>query len=128
MDEVRELAHTSPDATRRFTIGDSQSFAKSTTFGVAPHKSPERKSLAGSDDDAVHMRCSQSQVYGFVFLQLHVDVAQPTSDKRAVLIDENWQRFVLLLAGKMLTAEQVFHFALQDVLLHSNAIGEGREF
>jgi hypothetical protein len=45
-----------------------------------------------------------------------------------VLIDENRQRFVLLLAGKMLTAEQVFQLALQDVLLHSNAIGEGREF
>ena len=41
MDEVRELAHASTDAARRLAVGDSQPFSKSTTFGVASHKSPE---------------------------------------------------------------------------------------
>ena len=42
----------------------------------------------------------KGKVCGLVLLQQHIDIAQPTPDKRVVPIDENWQGILALFPGK----------------------------
>ena len=74
MNQVRQLAHAAADALRRLSLGDGKPLLVTFPFGGTPDEFPYGERLARADEQTVNVFHGQSQIGGFVFLQLHVDI------------------------------------------------------
>ena len=128
MDEVRQLAQTASDALRGLALGDGQTLFVALPSGGAPHLFPHGEGLAGTDEQTVDVLHGQSQIGGFVLLQLHVDITQAATDERVVTIDYHGQRRLGAHMGKMCLVKRVLQVTLQNFLLCRQAIGKRTYF
>ena len=124
--EVRQLAHTAPDALRGLASGYGEPFLVALAPCGASHEPPQREGFAGADDDTVDVGDGKGKVDGLVLLKLHVHVAQPAADERVVAIDHHGQRLTASLGGEARLASEVAEVALQYFLFHRKTIGKGR--
>lgn len=118
VDEVRELAQAAPNALRGLSLGNGESLFIAFLGCGAPNLTPHGEGLTRADDESVDMLDSQGEVGGLVFLQLHIDIAQATTDEGVVAIDDHGERIGGALMGEGDMGEEILEVALQDLLLH----------
>ena len=118
VDEVRELAQAAPNALRGLSLGNGESLFIAFLGCGAPNLTPHGEGLTRADDESVDMLDSQGEVGGLVFLQLHIDIAQATTDEGVMAIDDHGERIGGALMGEGYMGEEILEVALQDLLLH----------
>ena len=89
VDEVGELAQSAPNALRGCSLGNGKSLFIAFLGCGAPYLMPHREGLARADNESVDMLDSQGEVGGLVFLQLHIDITQATTNEGVVAIDDH---------------------------------------
>lgn len=117
MDQVRELAHAAAHPLPCGAIADGHARPVALPGRAPPHHAPKGKSLPWGDDHPVDTGRGQRQVDRFVFLQLHIHLAQPAADQRLVPVDQHRQRFCHLPLGKR-PPGKILQFAAQDLLFY----------
>ena len=77
-------------------------------------------------DYTVDMLHRQSQIRGFVLLQLHIHIAQSSAYERLMVINGHGQRCLCPLAGEYRLPEEVLQVSCHNPFLYREAIGERR--
>ena len=100
MDEVGKLAHTAACAALRFSVGNGKSLKIALFRTERTDEMPKGKGFAGTDQDAGDLWRGKRQIDRFVFLQIHVDIAQLAANQGLVPIDEHRQWLVRFFGSK----------------------------
>lgn len=117
-----------PMATGRFAPDDHQARFAAFAGRCAADPFPERKGVAGSDEDPVDMRCGDSRMDGLVFLPSPVHIVRFRPCRRWALLSRDGQWRFRFFTGACRFCETVFQKMLEQVFLHRYSPGQWGHF